>query len=65
MNICTENISQYLHTLENFPARISRSRVSYNSDNFLLEYKYFVGVGGATPKYYTIVYNRVYMSEID
>ena len=55
----------YFRTLENFPARNSRSSVSYNSDNFLLEYKYLVGKGGATPKNYTIVYNRVYMSEID
>jgi len=43
----------------------SLSPVSYNSDNFLLEYKYLVGVGGATPKNYTIAYNRVYMSKID
>jgi len=28
-----------IRTLENFPARVSRSNVSYNSDNFLLEYK--------------------------
>ena len=39
--------------------------VSYNSDNFLLDYRFLVGVGGATPKNYTIPYNRVYMSEID
>ena len=44
---------------------MSKSSVSYNSDNFLLEHKYLVGVGGATPKNYTIAYNRVYMSEID
>ena len=52
-------------SIENFPAIISRSSVSYNSDNFLLEYKYLVGVGEATPKNYTIAYNRVHMSEID
>ena len=38
----TENITHYFHTLENSPARISRSSVSYNSDNFLLGYKYLV-----------------------
>ena len=50
-------ICHYFHTLENFPARISRSSVSYNSDNFLLEYKYLVGTGGATPENYTVAYH--------
>jgi len=51
--------------LENFPAGISWSSVCYNSDNFVLEYKHLVDIGGAAPKNYTIAYDRVYMSKIN
>jgi len=30
-----------------------------------LEYKYLAGECGATPEYYTIAYNRMYMGEIN
>jgi hypothetical protein len=55
----------HFHILENFSARISWLCVCYNSDNFLLMYKHIAGIGGATPKNYTIACDAAYMSETD
>ena len=44
----------FIQFLQEFPTRISWFRVCYNSDNFLLDCKYFFAVGSIAPENYTI-----------
>jgi hypothetical protein len=55
----------YFRFPKDYPTRISWSSIGYYSNNFLLQYEYFINVGRTTPENYTIAQNGMNMSKIN
>jgi hypothetical protein len=54
-----------LHVSENFPTTVPWYSGGNDSDDFLLQNKYLLGIKGVAPKDYTIAHNSVNVSKID